>query len=68
AEVLAALAAQPGCLLARLSGSGATCFGLFAEAQAADEAARAIARAAPHWWVRPAPILRTAAEVEPAAA
>ena len=27
---LAALAAQPGCRLARMSGSGATCFGLFA--------------------------------------
>ena len=30
-EVLAALAAQPGCALARMSGSGATCFGLFAD-------------------------------------
>ena len=30
ADVLAALAAAPGCLLARMSGSGATCFGLFA--------------------------------------
>ena len=31
AQVKAALAAQPGCLLARMSGSGATCFGLFAD-------------------------------------
>ena len=31
ADVLAALAALPGCLLARMSGSGATCFGLFAD-------------------------------------
>jgi len=37
-EVRAALAAQSGCLLARLSGSGATCFGLFADAAPAETA------------------------------
>jgi 4-diphosphocytidyl-2-C-methyl-D-erythritol kinase len=46
--VLAALVAAPGCLLARMSGSGATCFGLFANAAAAEAAARALAR--PGWW------------------
>ena len=35
-DVLAALAATPGCLLARMSGSGATCFGLYADAAAAE--------------------------------
>ncbi len=55
--VLAALGEAPGCLLARMSGSGATCFGLFAEAAAAAAAARAIAAARPDWWVRPAPLL-----------
>lgn len=49
--VLAALKAQAGCLLARLSGSGATCFGLFAEKKDADFAARNLARAYPRWWV-----------------
>lgn len=49
-EVLAALAAQPGCLLARMSGSGATCFGLFADAAAAARGAAGVAR--PGWWVR----------------
>lgn len=48
--VLAALKAQAGCLLARLSGSGATCFGLFAEKRDADFAARNIGRAYPRWW------------------
>ena len=48
---LAALAAAPGCLLARMSGSGATCFGLFADAGAARHAAAAIGRAQPAWWV-----------------
>ena len=51
AEVLAALEQQPACLLARLSGSGATCFGLFAERGGAREAAAAIAAAHPDWWV-----------------
>lgn len=49
--VLAALKAQAGCLLARLSGSGATCFGLFAAEREADFAARNLARAHPKWWV-----------------
>lgn len=47
AEVLAALQAQPGCLLARMSGSGATCFGLFARASEAEQAVRAMPLA---WW------------------
>lgn len=50
--VLAALAAAPGCRLARMSGSGATCFGLFDDAAAAARAAPALAR--PGWWVTPA--------------
>jgi 4-diphosphocytidyl-2-C-methyl-D-erythritol kinase len=51
ANVRAALAAQPGCLLARMSGSGATCFGLFAEALTAERALRALQRAQPGWWL-----------------
>jgi 4-diphosphocytidyl-2-C-methyl-D-erythritol kinase len=53
-EVLRALAAAPGCLLARMSGSGATCFGLFANAAAADAAAVALAR--PGWWTWGGPL------------
>lgn len=49
--VLAALKAQNGCLLARLSGSGATCFGLFAAKRDAEFAARNLSRAYPKWWV-----------------
>src|SRR6476620_9959978 len=40
ARVLAALKNEPGCQLARMSGSGATCFGLFTSARAATAAAR----------------------------
>jgi 4-diphosphocytidyl-2-C-methyl-D-erythritol kinase len=46
-EALAALRSLPGCLLARMSGSGATCFGLFADAAAARRAAASLP--AP-WW------------------
>jgi 4-diphosphocytidyl-2-C-methyl-D-erythritol kinase len=47
-DVLVALRALPECLLARMSGSGATCFAIFATAAAAAEAAAAITR--PGWW------------------
>jgi 4-diphosphocytidyl-2-C-methyl-D-erythritol kinase len=49
AEVLAALRATPGCLLARMSGSGATCFGLFVDAAAAQTAAATLRHTG--WWV-----------------
>jgi 4-diphosphocytidyl-2-C-methyl-D-erythritol kinase len=50
---LAALRAAPGCRLARMSGSGATTFGLFDDCHAAASAARLVAAAEPTWWVRP---------------
>lgn len=50
-DVLAGLGAQPECLLARMCGSGATCFGLFATQAAAQAAAAALRRDNPHWWV-----------------
>jgi 4-diphosphocytidyl-2-C-methyl-D-erythritol kinase len=53
AAVLAALRELPGCRLARMSGSGATCFGLFDNATAAGVAARSLRRAHGGWWVRP---------------
>jgi 4-diphosphocytidyl-2-C-methyl-D-erythritol kinase len=56
AETLAALAAQPGVRLARMSGSGATCFGIFADQAAALAAAEALRRARPGWWVAAAPV------------
>jgi 4-diphosphocytidyl-2-C-methyl-D-erythritol kinase len=47
ADVLAALSALPGALMARMSGSGATCFAIFADAAAAE---RAVARLPAAWW------------------
>ena len=51
-DVLAALRALPGCRLARMSGSGATCFGLFSSATAARAAAKTLRGKYQHWWVR----------------
>jgi 4-diphosphocytidyl-2-C-methyl-D-erythritol kinase len=53
ADVLGELARQNGCLLARMSGSGATCFGLFETEAAAAAAAQALASSHPKWWLAP---------------
>jgi 4-diphosphocytidyl-2-C-methyl-D-erythritol kinase len=49
--VLDTLRNENGCLLARLSGSGPTCFGLFSSADAAANAAASLEKAHPSWWV-----------------
>ncbi len=61
ANVLTALERSGGALLARLSGSGATCFGLYATATQAEAAAVDIAMAEPRWWVKPTRLKPTAA-------
>jgi 4-diphosphocytidyl-2-C-methyl-D-erythritol kinase len=48
--VLARLARLPGALLARMSGSGATCFALFPDRSAAHQAHATLAAAEPQWW------------------
>ncbi len=50
-EVLAALASATGIEVARMSGSGATCFGLAASLQVAQRAADDLRQAHPHWWI-----------------
>lgn len=50
ADVLAAIGATQDCLLARLSGSGATCFGLYDNAAAAESARQQIGGRYPTWW------------------
>jgi len=54
---LALIGQMPEVLLARMSGSGATCFGLFANREEARNAATAIGTERPDWWVRVAPLL-----------
>jgi 4-diphosphocytidyl-2-C-methyl-D-erythritol kinase len=51
ATALSSLRACSGCRLARMSGSGATCFGLFADGGQAAAAAATITAARPAWWV-----------------
>ena len=53
ADVLAVLRNSVGCKMARMSGSGATCFALFASAAAAQKAAKALRGKFPNWWIRP---------------
>ena len=51
ADVLAAIEALDGCRIARLSGSGGTCFGLFDDTAAAVSAGKVLAGDRPGWWV-----------------
>jgi 4-diphosphocytidyl-2-C-methyl-D-erythritol kinase len=51
AEVLSALRSADGAMLARMSGSGATCFAIFANGAAAQRAAQKILHDHPAWWV-----------------
>lgn len=52
--VLSALEATGGVLLARMSGSGATCFGLYGSAADAAAAKEAVSAANPDWWCKTA--------------
>jgi 4-diphosphocytidyl-2-C-methyl-D-erythritol kinase len=52
ADVVAALRDSAGCKMARMSGSGATCFALYASAAAAQKAAKSLRGKFPSWWIR----------------
>lgn len=56
ADVLEQIRVQHRCQLARMTGSGATCFGLFPTMSAAFQAVRQIRKLRSHWWVQPAMI------------
>ena len=55
-QALEALQADPACRFARMSGSGATCFGLYEREQSALAHATALRAARPEWWVAAAPV------------
>lgn len=55
-DVMSALSQLPGCRLSRMSGSGATCFGLFEDAGSASDAAAGLARQHPEWWIVKSPL------------
>jgi 4-diphosphocytidyl-2-C-methyl-D-erythritol kinase len=50
-DVLAALSGQEGCEAAQMSGSGSTCFGIFANAGQAAGARERLRKSHPDWWV-----------------
>jgi 4-diphosphocytidyl-2-C-methyl-D-erythritol kinase len=52
-KVLAAIAALPGALFTRMSGSGATCFGIFADDACCARAADMLRAASSGWWIAP---------------
>ena len=56
-SILSVLRDQEGWLLARMSGSGGTCFGIFQTMEQAAGAARKIKQHTPEWWVQPTRIL-----------
>ena len=51
-EIITALRETEDCLLARMSGSGATCFGLYTNTETAEKAAEKIRTKNPTWWVK----------------
>lgn len=55
---LQSIAETPNCHFARLSGSGATCFGLYDHADAARAAANKLRQKHPNWWVAQATLLK----------
>ena len=64
-DVLTALRQCPAALLSRLSGSGATCFALFATQDQAETGAKTLRQGHPDWWVEAAPLLADTATGKP---
>ena len=58
AQVLRALQETPNCHLARLSGSGATCFGMYDSPAAAIAAVNKLKQQYPRWWIAPANLVK----------
>jgi 4-diphosphocytidyl-2-C-methyl-D-erythritol kinase len=65
AGVLASIRGTAQCELARMSGSGATCFALFADRAAALAAHAALRRVAPQWWSAAGALLTRPPPIEP---
>jgi 4-diphosphocytidyl-2-C-methyl-D-erythritol kinase len=51
-SVLSSIAKTKECCLARMSGSGATCFGIYRSVVDAEAAARMLSAFCPSWWVK----------------
>jgi 4-diphosphocytidyl-2-C-methyl-D-erythritol kinase len=64
-DCLTAIANRPGALLARMSGSGATCFGLFEDATACAAAAAHLQAVNPSWWVAATQLVEAGGAITP---
>ncbi len=67
-HVLGALAMDPGCLFAQMTGSGSACYGLFPRRDLAERAAARMAATHPGWWVVATETGAGQAFIQPAAA
>jgi len=65
ADAMARLFAQPGCSIARMSGSGATCYGIFETDEQAAAATAALGAAHRKWWVQQTRLVVDTATVQP---
>jgi 4-diphosphocytidyl-2-C-methyl-D-erythritol kinase len=65
-DVLKAIARLPGALMTRMSGSGATCFGIFADDDCCRRAAESLRTRQPGWWVMPTFVPENGTVREPA--
>lgn len=63
-EVLSALENSPKALLARMTGSGATCFALYSGVAEAGPASDRLIRSRPGWWIAAAPLVTDARRLE----
>lgn len=63
-DVIDLLDESTGCLFAGMSGSGATCFGVFVDAGLMQDSAATISHARPTWWVAAGAVRQHAASVE----
>jgi len=52
-RVLQAMRQSDGCLLGRMSGSGATCFGIMRDDKTRDETVKTLKTGFPDWWIKP---------------
>jgi len=57
AQIIAEFQLNPNCLIARMCGSGATVFALFADVEHAEQGAKTIKEKWPKYWVKPTILL-----------
>lgn len=62
-EIISELSKLDGCIFARMSGSGSTCFAIFTDKTLAEAASTQMQKKYPHYWVKAAQVLESATEI-----